>query len=1145
MKTILGSFCAIFLLIFLSTGVFAQSSKSKKLLSEAEKSFQDGSYSESIKTCKGILTDEPNYYDALFVLGKSYYMFGEYSIAKDLLLALKNKAEYRNIEVSYWLGLTYKALDEYDEAKPLLEIYISNSSDNNTKLKAEIELDGISLAESSTPPATDFNFKNAGEQLNTARDEFAVSLLPVNKKVVVSRISSDQKKSAENVKYAYSQLWMKVDDGDEFDFLNSAEFEGSGTFDDPLQNYFFTQCDNSGRNCRLMWSRNVDGIWLKAVPLPQNAFPSGFEYKDPFLSGDTLFFSSNKRGGIGGMDLWFSIRNNQGFWTIPVNLGEPVNTPFDEVAPFENGNGTFYFSSDGHPGFGLLDVFYVEGLNGNRTIHNLGQPFNSSMNDQHFKIYNQQGYLASNREGGIGGYDIYLFEEQIQKVEVVEETTQETMDQLYSILFSSKIYQLNPKFIGDEYKSFANLNTIERTEIEKQAQVSYAELTDKKISSIINDDKILLASLSKGDRFFVDRIAAAYFENEKALALNLSEEDIARYNLLTTQNKRKLFRLSLAVIDDLKGDFNPLARQTTQKEEMPTPTFKTAAPIAEVEEESDGSKIQAFDEKEEVVAEVNTEDSDVPEEKVVPEEEPKLAVSVFQENISEEVTVKETKTVEVQNPERSFTSKEGQQSQTKDEAFTSYLGVNNSVEFYQNLSFVDKKRVDRIVAIRLVNEKYTLNPGLSRIDKDFYYTLSQAEKDAIDRLRLYFRSWNKDKEFANIQERDLQYLASLSPAKRDQVARTIVRRGIGVDEEDFIRFNNSDWARYKTFSDNEVTMIKDVAQLLKDHDQVFDVALAYATPGYAFNNNLAYNEKQRVPASTVVTSDPELVITGTKLTYESIFFDPGEYAIRKEAKEALNELYEIYLRNPEISLAFESYSYEKANEPQNIQLSTLRANTTKSYLVNKGVPDYKISVGAYSSNYDGSGTSSFQGLTNRKLEISILNSPNVFRSEYTTYFIQPGNTLYSLSKANDMTVEEMMALNGLENTALYAYQPIRVKKTATLDRDFMLESSDELIYQENETPVEVVNTSETTTSTNQNKEMEEVEPIEEQRGSSTMVIGVNESSKASLTRIYTVKKGESIEDIAREFGITVNAIMRENDLKKPKVKKGQKLRIVQ
>ncbi len=140
--------------------------------------------------------------------------------------------------------------------------------------------------------------------------------------------------------------------------------------------------------------------WSDVQALPFNG--NGFSCANPALSADgkTLYFSSNKPGGFGGIDIWQVSVNGDSFGE-PVNLGEAVNTPSDESFPFiAQDNKTLYFSSKGHQGFGAYDVFAYDMAS--KTIKNLGKPINSERDDFGFSYYPtlEVGFLASNRAGG-------------------------------------------------------------------------------------------------------------------------------------------------------------------------------------------------------------------------------------------------------------------------------------------------------------------------------------------------------------------------------------------------------------------------------------------------------------------------------------------------------------------------------------------------------------------------------------------------------------------------------------------------------------------------------------------------------------------------------------------------------------------------
>jgi outer membrane protein OmpA-like peptidoglycan-associated protein len=135
----------------------------------------------------------------------------------------------------------------------------------------------------------------------------------------------------------------------------------------------------------------------------------------PALSpdGKSLYFVSDMPGGHGGTDIYVC-HDNGGQWGEPRNLGPTVNTPYNEVFPFIGSDGTLYFSSDGHPGLGGLDVFAAASTpkGGFRPAVNVGAPVNSTRDDFAFIIDagNSRGFFSSNRSGGMGHDDIYAFD---------------------------------------------------------------------------------------------------------------------------------------------------------------------------------------------------------------------------------------------------------------------------------------------------------------------------------------------------------------------------------------------------------------------------------------------------------------------------------------------------------------------------------------------------------------------------------------------------------------------------------------------------------------------------------------------------------------------------------------------------------------
>ena len=154
------------------------------------------------------------------------------------------------------------------------------------------------------------------------------------------------------------------------------------------------------------------GNWMNAEELPFNN--DNFSNAHPTITrdGTELYFASNRPGGYGGMDLYM-VRKEGPVWSEPINLGPNVNTEGNEMFPFISNIGTLYFASDGHAGLGGLDIFFSEkNQKGDWMIPlNMGVPLNGAQDD--FSIYyddtNDQGYFCSNRSGQ-GNDDIYFFQ---------------------------------------------------------------------------------------------------------------------------------------------------------------------------------------------------------------------------------------------------------------------------------------------------------------------------------------------------------------------------------------------------------------------------------------------------------------------------------------------------------------------------------------------------------------------------------------------------------------------------------------------------------------------------------------------------------------------------------------------------------------
>ena len=151
----------------------------------------------------------------------------------------------------------------------------------------------------------------------------------------------------------------------------------------------------------------IDGVWEYESDFIYNKSEYSVTHPSFSSGGDTLFFASDMPGGYGGTDIYFSalVQNR---WSVPQNLGGVINTAGDENFPYMD-NSSFYFSSNGQPGLGGLDIYRVMEVEEGLVVENLGYPVNTGYDDFSMSIIGDQGYFASNRPGGQGYDDIYEF----------------------------------------------------------------------------------------------------------------------------------------------------------------------------------------------------------------------------------------------------------------------------------------------------------------------------------------------------------------------------------------------------------------------------------------------------------------------------------------------------------------------------------------------------------------------------------------------------------------------------------------------------------------------------------------------------------------------------------------------------------------
>jgi len=190
--------------------------------------------------------------------------------------------------------------------------------------------------------------------------------------------------------------------------VNSGFREGASTISADGRKLIFTIC--GPRGCDLYESNRIGDVWSRPVSLGAAVNSAGWEAQ-PALSadGNELYFVSDRKGGIGGYDLWYSRKGVDGTWGRATNVGKPVNTQFDEIAPFVHvNNQNLYFASNGLPGFGSYDIYVAEKSDsGWGTPLNMGAPLNDFQDQYSLAVTSDGQWAYYSKEEGRNRSKIY------------------------------------------------------------------------------------------------------------------------------------------------------------------------------------------------------------------------------------------------------------------------------------------------------------------------------------------------------------------------------------------------------------------------------------------------------------------------------------------------------------------------------------------------------------------------------------------------------------------------------------------------------------------------------------------------------------------------------------------------------------------
>ncbi len=391
----------------------------KNLFNDAKKASQSGDIQKSNKKYLELLKLQPNFAEAKLRLASNYFSMKLADKAEQLFQETINQFPDYDPEMYFSLATIQENQNKYVEAATNYETYLLKEKKNVAKLKkATVLKDNLLFKVYARQHPVPFNPINMGPAINSLYSEYSPSLAIDGSSMIFTRNIGQEdffisaKDSLNGFKTA-SPLFN----------LNTVQNEGAHSLSADGKFMVFTSCDRRDAfgSCDLYFSTLMDGKWSLPVNMGHVVNSAAWD-SQPTLSpdGKTIIFSSRRKGTLGGADLWITWRDEKNSWVPPVNLGPEINSEKDDESPFLHPDGqTLYFRSDGRPGMGNFDIFLSR-----RNIStgawlqpvNIGYPINTEGEEGALivSLDGQKAYFATdmNYVTGkcTGNLDIYSFE---------------------------------------------------------------------------------------------------------------------------------------------------------------------------------------------------------------------------------------------------------------------------------------------------------------------------------------------------------------------------------------------------------------------------------------------------------------------------------------------------------------------------------------------------------------------------------------------------------------------------------------------------------------------------------------------------------------------------------------------------------------
>ncbi|WP_291778517.1 OmpA family protein [Cecembia sp.] len=441
------------------------------LFQKGQNQFQAGEYQLAINTFSRILEDDPDNKEANFYMAESYRLTNRVENSESYYTKILQEEE--TFESYYRLGQSLKSQGKYKEAEEAFAKAKAITLDDTFIRWTDKELAGlqtIDAIEDYFPFIEVENYK----LLNTPGIEYG-TIMNENYLYFTSSRQSSGVYPATGM--PYTKIFRTRAEGVNVDvqgvqpmpeFRNEDGLNQGAIAISPDGNTIIYARGNSTYrkdlpDVQLFASYFRGGGFTQPIWMPVNEDEFFYNTTPAFSpDGNELYFSSNRPNGQGGLDLYKATKLANGDFGNAVNLGSQINTSGNEMFPYVAPDGKLYFASDGHPGFGKLDIFVAEKTDTGWEVKNLGSNINSVSDDFaiFFTKYPTEGFLSSNREGGLGDDDIYFFVDNTPKPKVINVflnvTTKERAEDGSEVVLPQTrvvLYDADNKNVGGDFSN--------------------------------------------------------------------------------------------------------------------------------------------------------------------------------------------------------------------------------------------------------------------------------------------------------------------------------------------------------------------------------------------------------------------------------------------------------------------------------------------------------------------------------------------------------------------------------------------------------------------------------------------------------------------------------------------------------------------